>query len=111
MTPAAALTNELLLALTRELPQICVWRNNRIDAMAVSRGKLRRVSAGINGQADLSGIIAPSGRRIEIEIKAGKDRQSPMQTSFEAMITACGGVYLICRNVPETLSAIRKLLI
>lgn len=64
---------------------------------------MRHVSAGIDGQGDLSGLIAPNGRRIEAEIKAdyahGRDRQSIVQQAFQKRIEAMGGVYLLVERV------------
>lgn len=103
-TPANLMTAALLVEIPKRFPHIRVWRNNRVDAMVPGRGgKLRRVQAGINGQADLSGIIGPLGTRVEIEIKSPTDRMSPEQTAFKLMIQSRGGVYLICRDVNETL--------
>ena len=83
------------------------WRNNRIDAMAVGRGgKMRRViAAGINGQADITGILR-DGRRIEIEIKIGHDKQSPVQLAFAAMIEDHHGVYIVARDLEQCLACI-----
>jgi hypothetical protein len=56
---------------------------------------MRRVQAGIDGQADISGIVGPSGKRLELEVKCGKDRQSLEQIAFERMIRERGGVYVL----------------
>jgi hypothetical protein len=104
-TPANRLTAELLIEIPKRFPNIRVWRNNRVDAMVPGRGgKLRRVQAGIDGQADLSGIIGPHGVRLEIEIKAGKDRQSDEQIAFQEMIERRGGVYIIAGTVEGCLT-------
>jgi len=116
---ANEITAALLIEIPKQLPNVRVWRSNRIDAMAVGRnGKMRRVSAGINGQGDLTGI-APNGKRIEIEIKAdygtGRDRISPAQQAFSAMILGNNGVYLLAERIgwlqgrPDVYSTIRKL--
>lgn len=103
-TPANLMTAALLVEIPKRFPHIRVWRNNRVDAMVPGRGgKMRRVQAGINGQADLSGIIGPLGTRVEIEIKSPTDRMSPEQLGFQKMISDHGGLYLICRDVNDTL--------
>ena len=101
---ANEITAQILLGVSKRFNgQIILWRNNRIDAMAVGRGgRLRKVSAGINGQGDMTGIL-PDGRRVEIEVKAGKDRQSPEQESFGKMIASHRGVYLVTRDAEECL--------
>jgi hypothetical protein len=84
------------------------WRNNRIDAMAAGRGgKLRRVSAGIDGQADITGIML-DGRRLEIEVKNGRDQQSDKQVAFQRMIESHGGVYVVARDVERCLDWLQE---
>lgn len=92
------------MLVSSELPAVWLWRNNRFVGKAVGAGgKTRHVSAGINGQGDLSGVIAPAGRRIEIEIKAeyahGRDRQSPVQEGFQRRLEAMGGIYMIVERI------------
>lgn len=114
MTPSAnTITAELLIRIPKEFPGARVWRQNRLSAMAVGRGgKLRHVSAGINGQGDITGImpmshrpdyygIAVHGIRIEIEIKTPRDRQSQAQKDFQKMITDAGGIYIVARSVEQ----------
>ena len=102
---ANALTTAILAGITeRGLGR--AWRSNRIDAMAVGRGgNMRRVSAGINGQADITGILI-DGRRIEIEVKIGHDKQSPGQLAFAAMIEDHHGVYIVARDLEQCLACI-----
>ena len=77
--------------------------------MAIGRGgQQRRVSAGIDGQGDLSGLVAPIGRRIEVEVKAGKDRLRPSQIAFREMILAHGGIYIVARDITQALTDIAK---
>jgi hypothetical protein len=102
MASANPLTAALLIEIPKRFPETRVWRNNRIDVMATGRGgNMRRVQAGIDGQGDLSGIIGPTGTRLEIEVKAGNDRQSDKQRAFQAMIERAGGVYLIARDLEQ----------
>lgn len=116
---ANQITAELLIRLPKEFPNVKVWRSNRIDAMAVGKGgKLRRVSAGINGQGDLTGI-APNGKRIELEVKAdyahGRDKISAAQEAFCAMILGCNGIYILADHIgwsagkPDISSVIEEL--
>lgn len=108
---ANELTSKLLIEIPKRFPSVRVWRNNRVDAMVAGRGgKMRRVSAGIDGQADISGIMGPSGRRLEIEVKVGRDQMRHSQAAFELMIQSHGGVYLVARDTPDgVLGALRVL--
>jgi hypothetical protein len=110
-TPANIITARLLIEIPAQFPGIRVWRNNRVDVMAAgSGGRMRRVQAGVDGQADITGIIKPSGKRLEIEVKAGKDRQSAAQVSYDAMIQDHGGIYLVARSVEQCLEDLRYVL-
>src|SRR5271169_1773322 len=102
---ANEITAQILLGVSARFKgQIILWRNNRIDAMAVGRGgKLRKVSAGINGQGDICGLMACSGRMIQIEVKAGRDSQSDVQIGFQRMIIGAGGIYIIARDADRCL--------
>jgi VRR-NUC domain len=101
---ANQLTAALLIEIPKCFPQIRVWRSNRIDAMAVGRGgKVRRVKAGVDGQADIMGIIGPSGKMLQIEVKVGKDKLSKQQRAFCKMIVDHGGIYLVAPNVSTAL--------
>lgn len=124
--------NEITAALLIEIPKrftgARVWRNNRVDAMVPGRGgKPRRVQAGINGQADITGIfptvrpvsydevigICPPkknyiGLRLEIEVKAGNDVMSYQQKAFRLMIEGAGGIYIEARSVEQCLEELGR---
>ena len=108
---ANQITATLLIEIPKRFPDIRVWRNNRVDAMAIGKnGKPRRIQAGIDGQADISGIIGPWGYRLEIEVKAGKDEQSESQIAFQQMIEKHGGIYAIAReDIEATLTMLGRL--
>lgn len=105
--------NEITAALLIEIPKkygnVRVWRNNRIEANVVGRGgNMRHVSAGIDGQGDISGIARITdggtfGVKIEIEVKAGRDRMRDTQLAFKKMIQDYGGIYIECRDVAQAL--------
>lgn len=108
MTPANKLTAELLIEIPKQVLNIRIWRNNRVDATLPGRnGILRRVQAGINGQGDISGIAGPTGVRVEIEVKAGKDRMSDIQKAFAEMILSHGGIYIVARSVEGCIAELR----
>lgn len=112
MSEANNLTAELLIEIPKRVHGVRIWRNNRVSAMALGKnGKMRKVDAGINGQADISGIASipftakdSFGLRLEIEVKVGRDRQSDAQINFQEMILKHGGIYLIARDLEVTIS-------
>lgn len=74
------------------------------SAVAVARvaSKLGlHMSFGVPGCADVSGLMSPTGRRLEIECKSETGRQSEAQRNFQAMIEAMGGLYLLVRRVED----------
>lgn len=60
---------------------------------------------GLPGQADISGILC-NGRRLEIEAKAERGRQSQAQRLFQAMIEKYGGLYVLARSVEDAMHAV-----
>jgi hypothetical protein len=75
-----------------------LWRAN----VLVAKDKTGRVlRAGVTGQADISGILAPSGRRVEVEVKTATGRQSPDQKRWQTMIEAHGGIYILARSTDD----------
>lgn len=60
---------------------------------------------GFAGMADISGIHH-SGKRIEIEVKTGKAKQSKEQISFQQMIEKHNGIYILARNLKDAVDAI-----
>lgn len=104
MSEANRITAEILLAIPERFPGSRAWRNNAV--VAAIDGRVIR--AGIKGQADITGIAAPSGRRIEIEVKAGRDRMRPEQAAFREAVLAAGGIHVIARDVAGALEELRK---
>lgn len=86
-------------------PQVRLWTNNR----GVAKFGDRHVMFGVKGQADLSGILAPNGRRLEIECKSPDDEQSEDQKHFEAMISRFGGLYILAFSLRDCDIALGKL--
>jgi len=126
-TPANRLTSELLIAIPKAFPFIRLWRSNtggavpmavvRVACALIRTGKIeagiqmlqRPTKFGVVGGADLSGIVGPPcGRRLEIEVKAGADKQRPDQEAFQGMIEALGGLYLVARDVDGCLEELRR---
>jgi hypothetical protein len=97
---ANQMTATLLVEIPRRFPGTRVWRQNS-GALKDSTGRVVRY--GIVGGGDISGIIGPGGKRIEIEVKAGRDKIREQQINFARMILAAGGIYLLCHDVEATL--------
>ena len=53
------------------------------------------------GQADLTGILAGSGRRLEVEIKTSRGVLSERQRDFAGEIQRMGGLYAVVRSADE----------
>jgi len=85
-------------------PGVRLWRAN----VLVARDHTGRVvRAGVTGQADISGILAPSGVRIEIECKSPTGKQSHAQRIWGDMIRKHGGIYVVARSVEDVEEALR----
>lgn len=53
------------------------------------------------GAADITGIRKSDGRRIEIECKVGRGRQTKAQRAWEDFVERSGGIYVLVRHVPR----------
>lgn len=98
---------EAILQISKELSQILtIWRNNT----GAAEVKGRFVRFGLPGQADCSGILAPLGRRVEIEFKSPGKKPSEDQKAFRKMIEKHGGLYFLVdslEKVPNVILALR----
>jgi hypothetical protein len=109
-TETNLLTKKLLAEIPKRWPtQVRIWRNNRVKTMAAGEnGRLRMIDAGIDGQGDISGIAGPRGRRLEIEVKTGKDKLSEDQKRFRQMILSLGGIYIEARSVDGCIAQLEQ---
>lgn len=119
--------NAILRALARS--DLRAWRNNTGKAIPiatvrrmlceVAAGKspeaaltgARLLSFGIDGQADITGILGPEfgtyeGCRLEVEVKSKTGRLREEQKNFKAMISAMGGLAVVARSADEVLNAL-----
>ena len=72
------------------------------DVVGITRlvGSLEWVpGTGTKGTADVSATI--NGRSVKIEVKVGKDRQSPSQKRYQQKVEDAGGFYMIARRFDE----------
>lgn len=51
------------------------------------------------GTADISATI--KGRSVKIEVKIGRDKQSPQQAEYQRQVEASGGIYFIARSFDQ----------
>lgn len=96
-------------------PHLRLWRANVGTGWFVNGKPARKtdegaypVKFGLPGQADLSGILA-RGRRLEIECKTERGKQSDDQIAFQAMIERFGGCYVLARSVADVDAALAPL--
>lgn len=78
-------------------PRLRIARVNTGAAMV----KGRMVKFGVPGTADIVGLIAPSGRMIQLEVKTLTGRQSDVQKRMERIVKQFGGVYAVVRSVAD----------
>ena len=83
--------NEILRAFGT-LPWLRLWRAN----VGAARVGNRLIRFGIPGQADLTGLLS-DGRRLEIEVKSVRGRQTPEQEAFGRIIERFNGIYVLAR--------------
>lgn len=93
-----------LLAQLNAIPRVHLDRVN----VALARGPSRTFRTAPIGFPDLIGAAA--GRAIAIECKSATGRQRPEQRRWQQRFEAAGGVYIIGRDVAETVARVRELL-
>jgi len=71
---------------------IFCWRSNV--------GRKHNLYFGYKGSADITGILK-NGKRLEIEVKDEKGKQSKDQKEFERMIKKNKGVYILARGLDD----------
>jgi hypothetical protein len=102
-------------------PRLRLWRAN-VGVGWFANGEPARktdpgaypVKFGVEGQGDLSGLIdgdadgVNRGRRLEIECKTERGKQSDAQKRFQAMIERFGGLYVLARSVEDVDQALAR---
>jgi len=92
MTTEAKFQAAIMIAASK-IPGMRVWRQNV--------GSVKKAGGGMfhagppKGAADISGIYAPSGRRVEIEVKAAGKKPRPEQIKWGSFIHTAGGIYVL----------------
>lgn len=70
----------------------------------------RPIQMAAEGAADWSGLLGPTGKRLELEVKTKTGRPSKGQLNWGKMITKLGGIYEIVHTPEEAIKSISKYL-
>ena len=92
-----------ILEWSRLRPDLTLWRRN-VAALKVD-GRFMRF--GKPGMSDLTGHLIPSGRRLEVEVKAPGGRLTVPQRAWGDFVESTGGIFLVARSVADVESALR----
>lgn len=65
-------------------------------------------SKAAKGIGDITATLPPLGRRLEIEVKHGRDKQSDAQKEFQKEIEAMGGIYMVVKTWDDFIFQIQK---
>ena len=112
MTPEQFKKNHAPKVSTNDLTMQCVTHLNRIGFYAWRQGnhgvfdptkKVFRSNSSKKGISDILAIEPNTGRLWAIEIKTGKDKQSPEQVQFQFNVIKRKGVYLVVRCFDDLL--------
>lgn len=85
-------------------PRIRIWTRQ------VGFDYMRKIKFGVEGEADLQGIIAPTGRMLSIECKTGKGKLNAAQKRWRAMVLKFGGLYIEARSLQQVIDEVEKAL-
>lgn len=92
-------------------PRVLVWRMNTGGARMTGRGGAEiTVRFGVRGQADITGLVRGTGRRLEIEVKRPGGKQSAEQKAFQSLIEQAGGLYLVVDSIEALQTQLGELL-
>ena len=87
-------SNALRVAITAARCGVTLWRQ---PAGKVRTDRGTWVECAPVGAADLTGVVAPEGWRVELEVKGAKTRESPEQRHWRERMTALGCLALTLR--------------
>lgn len=88
--------------------KILAWRQNCGAIPATYKGRQRFIRYGQPGQADICGILSPSGRYLAIEVKSAKGKVSDLQALHLELVRSQGGVAGVCRSVEDVAELLRE---
>ena len=84
------------------LPEVRAW------IRVVGYDELKRVRYGIVGEADIQGIISPTGKMLYIEVKTGDAKMSKEQERRFETMERFGALCILARNRQEVLAQIQE---
>jgi len=87
-------SNALRVAVTAARCGVTLWRQ---PAGKVRTDRGTWVECAPVGAADLTGVVAPEGWRVELEVKGAKTRETPEQRHWRERMAALGCVALTLR--------------
>ncbi len=101
--PETDLTRAVLDAIALRCKWASVWRMNAAAGRLIyPNGRTSRfMRFGRPGQADLTGVIAPWGVRLEIEVKTPSGEQRDDQRTYAEEMIAAGAIYLVVTSPAE----------
>ena len=106
-TQTNALTADLLCEIPKRFRGTRVWRCT--SGMLYDRsGRPVRIVR-INGLPVIQGVLAPYGRFLGVEVKAGSDKQSPVQKQAELVIRTAGGIYIVAKSIDQCIADLLQL--
>lgn len=94
----------ILAQVPLRFPRVRVWRSAVVKAKTV-RGFVRSLP---DGWADITGVIAPHGRALFIEVKSDTGRSSPDQVAFGDWVRALGAVHVVARSLEDVVAVLSK---
>lgn len=106
--------HDLQLEVTRWLiahlgPNVAWSAVDHAAKLSRSQAAARKARGVRRGLADYRFVLPPDGRSAEIELKrpVAASRQTAEQRDWQARVTAAGGLYAICRSIPEVEGTLR----
>jgi hypothetical protein len=105
----SAAHKELVRAILMDLgagPGWRIWENEGDVAHPRWAPNTLKRFGGPKGSADISGVAAPFGCRVELEVKTGKAQPEADQRNFLAMVNRHGGVGRVVRSVEDARAAL-----
>lgn len=93
------------LTLPRRITGLTVWIQNSGVLVATDGKRRRAIRAGLKGAADLTGMYAPHGTRVEIELKSKTAKLTDDQRKFGESVVRHGGIYVLYRCTSNDMAA------
>jgi hypothetical protein len=84
---------------------------SRINTTGVYDPSIKRFRRGHTsaiGHADISIVLKPNGRHLEVEVKTGKDKPTDSQILRKERIEAAGGLYIFADSLADLLEELKN---